>query len=244
VVRRGKRTTSRQAACSSILMCSRRVRPAADAERQPESRPCRTWRNASRSGLVGCLLNPDPGECSGVETPPLGDALWYPLYESRPSSNVPATFTRQGCRLGAAAVLAPFHQRRNVGRRIAAELAGVQRLSDAQISCRTAAAPSRISTTTLRASSLRGKGPALLRPMRKLYLHTVLYSKDALELLFKTVRRRPVSLRYRAAGRRHGERSETGRWLDETRLHNRVDRLADRGGQKQSSRTTQRECST
>jgi len=32
-------------------------------------------------GFVGCLLNPDPGECSGVETPALGDRFWYPLYE-------------------------------------------------------------------------------------------------------------------------------------------------------------------
>ena len=31
-------------------------------------------------GFVGCLLNPDPGECGGIETPPLGDRFWYPLY--------------------------------------------------------------------------------------------------------------------------------------------------------------------
>ena len=31
-------------------------------------------------GFVGCLINPDPGECGGVETPPLGDRR-YPLYE-------------------------------------------------------------------------------------------------------------------------------------------------------------------
>src|SRR4029077_6676486 len=29
-------------------------------------------------GFVGLLLNPDPGECTGVETPPLGDRFWYP----------------------------------------------------------------------------------------------------------------------------------------------------------------------
>src|SRR5678810_1157608 len=36
-------------------------------------------------GFVGFLLNPDPGECSGVETPPLGDRFWYCLLYTSPS---------------------------------------------------------------------------------------------------------------------------------------------------------------
>ncbi len=49
-------------------------------------------------GFVGCLLNPDPGECSGVETPPLGDRFWYPLYEALVEMDVPGHIHSTGCR--------------------------------------------------------------------------------------------------------------------------------------------------
>jgi len=62
--------------------------------------------------------------------------------------------------LGAAAVLAPFHQRRKRRRRIAAELAGVQRLSDAQDPRVARRRRHPVSVRALRASSLRGKGRA------------------------------------------------------------------------------------
>jgi len=41
-------------------------------------------------GFVGCLLNPDPYENSGVEPPALGDRYWYPLYEKLCELDVPA----------------------------------------------------------------------------------------------------------------------------------------------------------
>src|SRR4029077_117637 len=41
-------------------------------------------------GFKGCLLNPDPYECSGAEAPPLGDRYWYPLYEKLCELDVPA----------------------------------------------------------------------------------------------------------------------------------------------------------
>jgi predicted TIM-barrel fold metal-dependent hydrolase len=49
-------------------------------------------------GFVGCLLNPDPGECSGVETPPLGDRFWYPLYEKLVELDIPGHIHSSGCR--------------------------------------------------------------------------------------------------------------------------------------------------
>ena len=63
-------------------------------------------------GFVGCLLNPDPGECSGVETPPLGDRFWYPLYEKLVELDVPGHIHSAGCRSERAALLAALHQRR------------------------------------------------------------------------------------------------------------------------------------
>jgi predicted TIM-barrel fold metal-dependent hydrolase len=39
--------------------------------------------------MVGCLLDPDPGEGDN-QTPPLGDEYWYPLYEKLCALDVPA----------------------------------------------------------------------------------------------------------------------------------------------------------
>ena len=41
-------------------------------------------------GFVGCLLNPDPYENSGIEPPALGDRYWYPLYEKLCELDIPA----------------------------------------------------------------------------------------------------------------------------------------------------------
>ncbi len=49
-------------------------------------------------GFVGCLINPDPGEASGIETPPLGDRYWYPLYEKLVELDVPGHVHSAGCR--------------------------------------------------------------------------------------------------------------------------------------------------
>src|SRR5260370_25994174 len=49
-------------------------------------------------GFVGCLINPDPGECSGHDTPPMGDRFWYPLYEKLCELDLPAHIHPAGCR--------------------------------------------------------------------------------------------------------------------------------------------------
>ena len=49
-------------------------------------------------GFVGFLLNPDPGECGGIETLPLGDRFWYPLYEKMVELDIPGHIHSTGCR--------------------------------------------------------------------------------------------------------------------------------------------------
>src|SRR4029450_3544649 len=49
-------------------------------------------------GFVASLFNPDPGEGSGVETPPLGDRFWYPLYEKLVEWDIPGHIHSAGCR--------------------------------------------------------------------------------------------------------------------------------------------------
>ncbi|MDB5082307.1 MAG: Amidohydrolase [Chloroflexi bacterium] len=47
-------------------------------------------------GFVGVLVNPDPGEGNG-QTPPLGDEYWYPLWEKLTSKDVALHIHSAGC---------------------------------------------------------------------------------------------------------------------------------------------------
>ncbi len=72
---------------------------AAEPGRQPQKLPRRNWNAASRSwDSSDACINPDPGEASGLETPPLGDRFWYPLYEKLVELDVPGHIHSAGCR--------------------------------------------------------------------------------------------------------------------------------------------------
>jgi predicted TIM-barrel fold metal-dependent hydrolase len=49
-------------------------------------------------GFVGCVLNPDPGEGAGEPTPNLGNEYWYPLYEKLVELDCPALIHAASCR--------------------------------------------------------------------------------------------------------------------------------------------------
>ena len=72
--------------------------------------------------------------------------------------------------------------------------------------------------------------------MRKLYYDTVLYSKDSLELLFKTVGVDRCLFGTERPGVGTVKDPHTGRWLDETRFTIEAIRLADDGGQEDDLR--------
>ena len=68
------------------------------------------------------------------------------------------------------------------------------------------------------AVALRGKGARFSEKMRSLYYDTVLYSRDALELLFKTVGVDRCLFGTERPGVGTVKDPRTGRWLDETRF--------------------------
>jgi predicted TIM-barrel fold metal-dependent hydrolase len=68
------------------------------------------------------------------------------------------------------------------------------------------------------ASSLRRGGPRFSEKMRNLYYDTVLYSKESLELLFKTVGIDRCLFGTERPGVGTVKDPRTGRWLDETRF--------------------------
>jgi predicted TIM-barrel fold metal-dependent hydrolase len=169
-------------------------------------------------GFVGCLLNPDPGECSGVETPPLGDRFWYPLYEKLVELDIPGHIHSTGCRSERLPYSLHFINEENVA---VVSLLNSQVFNDFPalkilVSHGGGAIPYQYAR--FEASSLRGKGPRFSDQMRKLYYDTVLYSKDALELLFKTVGVDRCLFGTERPGVGTVKDPRTGRWLDETRF--------------------------
>ena len=91
------------------------------------------------------------------------------------------------------------------------------------------------------ASALRRGVPRFSDRMRHLYYDTVLYSKDSLELLFKTVGADRCLFGTERPGVGTVKDPQTGRWLDETRLPDRRLRLAERGRKEDDLRGQRQE---
>ena len=169
-------------------------------------------------GFVGCLLNPDPGECSGVETPPLGDRFWYPLYEKLVELDVPGHIHSTGCRSERLTYSLHFINEENIA---VVSLLTSDVFKDFPtlkilVSHGGGAIPYQFAR--FEASSLRRKGATRFSEMmRHLYYDTVLYSKDALELLFRTVGVDRCLFGTERPGVGTVLDPRTGRWLDETR---------------------------
>ena len=172
-----------------------------------------------KEGFVGCLLNPDPGECSGVETPPLGDRFWYPLYEKLVELDVPGHIHSTGCRSERLPYSLHFINEESIGvlslltSNVFKDFPALKIL----VSHGGGAIPYQYAR--FEASSLRRPGATRFsEAMRNLYYDTVLYSKDALELLFKTVGVDRCLFGTERPGVGTVLDPRTGRWLDETRF--------------------------
>src|SRR5436309_3936217 len=175
-------------------------------------------RCVKEQGFVGFLLNPDPGECSGVETPALGDRFWYPLYEKMCELDIPGHIHSTGCRSERLSYSLHFINEENIA---VVSLLNSNVFNDFPtlkilVSHGGGAIPYQFAR--FEASSLRGKGPRFSDQMRKLYYDTVLYSKDALELLFRTVGVDRCVFGTERPGVGTVKDPKTGRWLDETRF--------------------------
>src|SRR5215468_637197 len=169
-------------------------------------------------GFVGCLLNPDPGECSGVETPPLGDRYWYPLYEKMVELDIPGHIHSTGCRSERLPYSLHFINEESVAvvSLLTSEVFKDFPTLKILVSHGGGAIPYQFAR--FEASFLRRGGARFSEKMRNLYYDTVLYSKDSLELLFKTVGVDRCLFGTERPGVGTVKDPRTGRWLDETRF--------------------------
>src|SRR5581483_5374271 len=134
-------------------------------------------------GFVGCLINPDPGEMGGDETPALGDEFWYPLYEKMVELNVPAMVHSASCQKQRETYSTHF---------IAEETNAIYSLVKSTvfqdfptlkiiIPHGGGAVPYQIGRWM--AGGYRGRGGLFEEAIRQMYYDTTLYTKDAIELL-------------------------------------------------------------
>jgi OH-DDVA meta-cleavage compound hydrolase len=174
-------------------------------------------RCVKEQGFVGCLLNPDPGEGSGHETPPLGDRYWYPLYEKLVELDLPGHIHSAGCRSGRLTYSLHFINEESIA---VVSLLTSNVFKDFPtlkilVSHGGGAIPYQFAR--FEASALRTGGTRFSERMRNLYYDTVLYSSDALQLLIKTVGADRCLFGTERPGVGTVKDPRTGRWLDETR---------------------------
>jgi 4-oxalmesaconate hydratase len=174
-------------------------------------------RSVKDLGFVGCLLNPDPGEASGVESPPLGDRFWYPLYEKLVELDVPAHVHSAGCRSDRHTYSLHFILEESIA---VVSLLSSTVFTDfptlkVLVSHGGGAIPYQFAR--FEAGTLRRGTERFSDRLRKLWFDTVLYSEDSLALLIKTVGadRCLFGTERPGIGTVHDPRA--GRWLDDTR---------------------------
>ncbi len=171
-------------------------------------------RCVTQLGFKGCLLNPDPYENSGFEAAPLGDRYWYPLYEKLCELDVPAHIHSAGSRSERTSYSLNFILQESiaivglVNSKVFQDFPGLKIL----VSHGGGAIPYQLGR--FEAGMLR-QGGSFLDAMRNLYYDTVLYTKDAVELLIKTVGWDRCLFGAECPGVGSVKHPETGRTLDD-----------------------------
>ena len=200
----------------------RHGRSAADARgRRPTTWIPEMRRAVGELGFVGVLLNPDPTEGAGPPPPPLGDRYWYPVYEALCELDVPALIHSAGCKPPARESYSLHF--------ILEETIAVDEPAFLRTSAATSPSSSWSSPTPAAPCPTRSVGswPTLRRSpgaetyidrMRTLWFDTCLYTKDAIELLFKTVGIDRCLFGSEKPGTGSVRNPENGHWFDDVRL--------------------------
>jgi OH-DDVA meta-cleavage compound hydrolase len=169
-------------------------------------------------GFVGCLINPDPGEASGIETPALGDRYWYPLYEKLVELDIPGHVHSAGCRSDRLPYSLHFINEESIAIVSLLNSNVFKDFPTLKILVSHGGGAIPYHWARFEASSLRTPGATRFSErMRNLYYDTVLYSSGSLELLIKTVGADRCLFGTERPGVGTVKDPRTGKWLDETR---------------------------
>jgi predicted TIM-barrel fold metal-dependent hydrolase len=194
-----------------------------------------TWiaemkRGVIELGCVGVLLNPDPTEGVGPPPPPLGDRFWYPVYEALCELDVPALIHSAGCK-------PPARESYSLHFILEETIAVTSLLSsdvfndfpDLKLIVSHAGGAVPYQVGRFMADAARNpKAETYIDRMRRLWFDTCLYTKDSIELLFKTVGTDRCLFGSEKPGTGSVRNPESGRWFDDVRvLIDEIDWLTD-----------------
>jgi 4-oxalmesaconate hydratase len=168
-------------------------------------------------GFVGCLINPDPGEAGGVQTPPLGDRYWYPLYEKLCELDIVGHVHSAGCRSERLTYSLHFINEESIAVVSLLTSSVFKDFPNLKIVMSHGGGAIPYQYARFEASAIRRGIDRFSDRMRNLYYDTVLYSADALALLFKTVGADRCMFGTERPGVGTVKDPKTGKWLDETR---------------------------
>jgi len=168
-------------------------------------------------GFVGCLINPDPGERGTDETPAMGEEFWYPLYEKMVELDVPGLIHTASCQSKRLSYSLHFINEESIA---ICSLLATPVLDDFPtlkiiVSHGGGAIPYQMGR--FMASHYNAGGARWEDKVRRLYYDTCLYTKDALELLFKVMSTDRCMFGTENPGTGSAKDPDTGKWLDDTR---------------------------
>ncbi|HEX4534876.1 MAG TPA: amidohydrolase family protein [Rhizomicrobium sp.] len=139
-------------------------------------------------GFVGCLLNPDPTEGDAAPPPGLGDRFWYPLYEKLVELDVPALIHSASSCCPRESYTLKFINEESVAIISLLESSVFTDFPNLKIVVAHGGGAIPYQMGRFRAWTLRRKeGVTFDEKLRRLYFDTCNYSKESLELLFRTV---------------------------------------------------------
>ncbi len=174
-------------------------------------------------GFIGCMINPDPGE--GTEyTPPLDNEYWYPLYEKMVELDVPALIHSAACKDPRESYSAHFITTES---QVVLNLLRVQsRVFKDFPNLRIIVAhgggsvPYQLGRWRAHRFNEMKADPNLEdfdTSLRRLYYDAVLYTKESLDYLFRTVGTDRCMFGTEKPGSGSAVDPNTGKWLDDLR---------------------------
>jgi 4-oxalmesaconate hydratase len=178
-------------------------------------------RCVTEHGFVGCLVNPDPTEGTGLQ-PTLDDEYWYPLYEKMVELDVPALVHSTACKNPRESYSAHFVAEESVAvlnlckssSRVFRDFPSLRLI----ISHGGGSVPYQVGRWRSGRFREQQANPSLESfdsSLRRLYFDTVLYNQESLELLFRIAGPDRCMFGTENPGVGSSKDPATGAWLDD-----------------------------
>jgi 4-oxalmesaconate hydratase len=178
-------------------------------------------RCVTEHGFVGCLVNPDPTEGTGLQ-PTLDDEYWYPLYEKMVDLDVPALVHSTACKNPRESYSSHFITEESIAvlslckaeSRVFKDFPSLRLI----ISHGGGSVPYQIGRWRAHRFREQAADPSLEsfdESLRRLYYDTVLYNQESLDFLFRVIGTDRCMFGTENPGTGSSKDPATGAWLDD-----------------------------